>query len=155
CARENNPIAKKLLIDRGLTEGDLTKPLAMSLVRDLMKKAEQRDEVESNDLLTILSDGSFTEAGTRLLKAIGNSAGARKDQVKDWAAEKFAAVKDQIREPIAYVPGAWAPPPADLGPANWERAKSGAVANGLYDEKTGIGAALQRLAAALPAAEAA
>jgi hypothetical protein len=157
-AKKNHPEARKFLIDRRITEDDLNKATAMKIVGDLLKASEQRDEFRSGGFFTVMSDSLLTGDATKLMKATGQTA----KNTGNWAANKYAQVKDKVLPPTPFVPGQWQPGPvapaagADLVSAEqWRAAKNGAIANGLYNEDTGISKALEQASAALARAKAA
>ncbi len=139
AARDGSPVAKQYIIDRGLTEGDLTRPMVLKILREkLLKKSDQKDESKNTDLGGVLVEnvmGSETrKVGNRLV-----------DKIHEGMESLGKKLRTRFPGP-PYVAGAWTPPsPSELTKAEWDAEKRKAIENGLAMVDEGLGKALDSL----------
>jgi hypothetical protein len=140
--RDDQPLAKKFVIDRGIEEGDLDNVQGLKILREaLLGSARQIDDM----------DVDIEKGFARFLT------GKAGDAVS-YVGDKLVELGQKLRSKIApdYDPN-WkytsAVQSLDLAPATWKLVKAGAVEAGLIDTASGIGDALGKAAKPLEAAD--
>src|SRR5262249_4898166 len=77
-AREKDPIAHEFIVNRGLTEPDLSRSQALLVLsQKLMKKAEQKDDRKSTKFGEVATSDLLGESTLKIGKAIGRSVKAK------------------------------------------------------------------------------
>lgn len=132
--REGDPLGKKYIEDRGITQDSLDKPTSVWLLGEALRNAVQKeDDTEIDDNLA-----------KHLAGPLGKLAGRMKDGVVDGAT--FVVEKGRQALAEEYDPN-WKPPQGpSLDPSVWTKIKDSAVDDGgLRNDTTGITAALTGL----------
>ena len=130
-ARDGHPLAKSFIEDRGITEGDLSGAMGLKVLREaLMKDADQKDEeVKAQE----------SRGGAVIASLIGQKAKDLFTKNK----KKIGVVHNKKGD--KYKSGWKHREDGSLHPYHWETNKAAAVKDfGLYYEKTGIKAALEK-----------
>jgi hypothetical protein len=126
-ARDKNPLATSLLIDKGYTEDNLTTPEAIKVLRQaLLDSSGQKSEEDVPESGLEAVSGKVGE----FVKAVGNQL------TKLYDKGKFSSTKE-YNASWAYTGS------VDLTEKCWDGAKKQAIDAGLYDAATGIGDALK------------
>ena len=132
--REGDPLGKKYIADRGITQDNLDKPSSVWLLGEALRDAVQKED--------------DTEIDDNLAKHLAGPLGKLAGRMKDGVVDGVTFVVEKGRQALAeeYDPN-WKPPRGvSLDPAVWTEIKDSAVDDGgLRNDTTGITAALTNL----------
>ena len=132
--REGDPLGKKYIADRGITQDSLDKPTAVWLLGEALRDAVQKeDDTEIDDSLVKHLAGPIGKLAARLVDGVGDGVGYVVEKGRQALSAEYDANWKVTPAPV-------------LDPSVWTQIKENAVDEaGLRNDTSGITAALTAL----------
>ncbi len=129
--KDNNPLAKKFVVDRGIVEEDLDKVMGLKILREQLLKAD--GQVDDTKV-----EGNIVKYA---LGVVGQAGAAAASSIADAAKQTGHAARSLVTKPYD---ASWNAGEAKLDAQTWEATKKAAIEAGLINDSTGIGAVLAK-----------